>query len=78
VRVVRPSLFGTRVNQQTGACRAPRQVPPGEVDVCARLSPGGMVEVELRGRPVNPVPAAFGLDWVLDVGAQIQPVTFKP
>jgi hypothetical protein len=37
-----------------------------------------MVEVELRGRPVNPVPEAFGLDWILDVGAQIQPVTFKP
>jgi TadE-like protein len=80
VRVVRPSLFGTRVNQRAGGsgCRTPRQVPPGEVDVCARLASTGMVEVELRGRPVNPVPEAFGLDWILDVGAQIQPVTFKP
>jgi TadE-like protein len=79
-RVVKPSLFGTRVNQLAGgaSCRPPKQVPAGEVDVCAWQAASGMVDVELRGRPANPVPAAFGLDWVLDVGAEIQPVTFKP
>lgn len=79
-RLVRPGLFGTRVNTlPAGAsCRQPAQVPRGEVDVCARLNPAGLVDVELKGRPTNPVPAAFGFDWILDVGAEIEPVTFKP
>ncbi|MDQ6742399.1 MAG: pilus assembly protein [Candidatus Dormibacteraeota bacterium] len=79
-RLVRPALFGTRVNRLTGGagCRQPAQVPAGQVDVCASLNPAGMVDVELKGRPANPVPPAFGFDWLLDVGAEIEPVTFKP
>jgi hypothetical protein len=79
-RLVRPALFGTRVNRLPGGagCRQPTQLPAGQVDVCAQLNAAGMVDVELKGRPVNPVPAAFGFDWVLDVGAEIEPVTFKP
>jgi hypothetical protein len=79
-RLVRPALFGTRVNRLPGGarCRQPGRVPAGEVDVCAGVDPSGMVNVELKGRPANPVPPAFGFDWVLDVGAEIEPVTFKP
>jgi hypothetical protein len=79
-RLVRPALFGTRVNRLPGgaSCRNPGQVPPEEVDVCARVVPSGMVDVELKGRPANPIPPAFAFDWVLDVGAEIEPVTFKP
>ena len=79
-RVAEPAMFGTRVNQLPGGepCRPPRLVPQGQVDVCATRQPTGMVAVDLRGRPANPVPAALGFDWVLDVGAEIQPVTFRP
>jgi hypothetical protein len=79
-RVASPALFGTRVNQVApgGACRSPEQVPGGEVDACALQTANGMVEVDLRGRPANPAQAAFGLAWRLDVGARIQPVTFRP
>jgi hypothetical protein len=59
-------------------CRPAALIPAGEVDVCARLNPAGMVDVELKGRPANPVPTAFGFNWLLEVGAEIEPVTFKP
>jgi TadE-like protein len=79
-RLARPGLFGTRVNRlPAGAsCRPAALIPAGEVDVCARLNPAGMVDVELKGRPANPVPTAFGFNWLLEVGAEIEPVTFKP
>ena len=38
----------------------------------------GKIGPQLKGRPANPVPPAFGFDWLLDVGAEIEPVTFKP
>lgn len=79
-RLVRPALFGTRINRLPGGagCRQPAQVPRGEVDVCASLNSSGMVDVEVKGRPTNPIPPAFGFDWLLDVGAELEPVTFKP
>jgi Flp pilus assembly protein TadG len=79
-RVAGPGLFGTRVHRLPPGqgCRQPELTPRGEVDVCARQKPSGLVEVQLRGRPVNPAPSAMGLDWTLDVGAEIEPVTFKP
>lgn len=79
-QVARPALFGTRINQLKpgAACRTSELVPPGEVDACALQTANGMVEVDLRGRPTNPAPIGLGLDWKLDVGARIQPVTFRP
>jgi hypothetical protein len=79
-KLARPGLFGTRINQLPGgaSCRPPAALPNGQVDVCAHLDQDGLVDVELKGRPANPVPTAFGFDWTLDVGAEIEPVTFKP
>jgi hypothetical protein len=77
-RVVAPVLVGTRINQLTPAddCRDVRDIPRGQVDVCA-TGAGGLVTVRLRGRPANAIPIP-GLDWTLDVDAVVHAVTFAP
>ena len=75
-RVVTPMLIGTRVRQlQPGQdCPAPTAIPSGEVDICA-VDSGGTVTVRLRGRPATAI-AIPGLDWSLDLVAEVHAVTF--
>jgi hypothetical protein len=75
-RVMGPLLVGTRVNQVPTAhdCRALAAIPHGEVDVCATRA-ADMVTVRLRGRPANAL-ALPGLDWSLDLVAEVHTVTF--
>jgi hypothetical protein len=77
-RVVGPVLVGTRVRQLEPArdCPPLAGIPSGEVDVCAVQS-GGSVTVRLRGRPATAVPIP-GLDWSLDLAAEVHAVTFAP
>jgi hypothetical protein len=77
-RVVAPVMFGTRVRQLEPArdCPAAGAIPRGEVDICAVQS-GGEVTVRLRGRPAAAVPIP-GLDWSLDLAAEVHVVTFTP
>jgi Flp pilus assembly pilin Flp len=75
-RVVTPVLFGTRVRQLEPArpCPASAAIPSGEVDICA-VQTADMVTVRLRGRPAAAVPIP-GLDWSLDLTAEVHAVTF--
>jgi hypothetical protein len=75
-RVVSPVMVGTRVRQLEPSrdCPAPGAVPPGEVDICA-VQAAGVVTVRLRGRPATAV-SLPGLDWSLDLVAEVHAVTF--
>jgi hypothetical protein len=75
-RIVAPALSGTRVNQLPPgrACPPLDAIPDGEVDVCA-VQAGGAVTVRLRGRPA-PAVRVPGLDWSLDLAAEVHAVTF--
>lgn len=77
-RIVAPVMFGTRVTQLTPTrdCPPAAVIPSGEVDVCA-LQTGGTVTVRLRGRPATAV-LIPGLDWSLDLAAEVHAVTFAP
>jgi hypothetical protein len=75
-RIAAPVLAGTRVRQLAPArdCPPLGAIPHGEVDICAVESPD-MVTVRLRGRPATSVPIP-GLDWSLDLAAEVHAVTF--
>lgn len=77
-RVAGPAMVGTRIHQVTppADCRPPSTIPRGQVDVCATEA-GGMVTVRLRGRPAAALPVP-GLDWSLDLVAEVHAVTFTP
>jgi hypothetical protein len=76
--VVAPVMVGTRVNQVAppGDCRRPGAIPHGEVDICATRA-ADVVTVRLRGTPASSVPAP-GLEWSLDLAAEVHAVTFAP
>ena len=75
-RVVAPVMFGTRVHELEPArpCPPVSAIPGGQVDICAVQS-GDVVTVRLRGRPATAVPIP-GLDWSLDLVAEVHVVTF--
>lgn len=75
-RIVEPALAGSHVRQlqPDRDCPALDAVPRGEVDICAVAS-GGSVTVRLRGRPAALV-GIPGLDWTLDLAAEVHTVTF--
>lgn len=77
-RVIAPVMAGTRVNQLTPPhdCRPATVIRNGEVDVCATQA-GEIVTVRVRGKPVNGLPIP-GLNWSLDLAAQVHAVTFEP
>jgi len=75
-RIVAPVMAGSRVRQlaPSQSCPALSAIPAGEVDICAVQS-AGVVTVRLRGRPATAVPIP-GLDWSLDLVAEVHAVTF--
>ncbi len=75
-RVATPVLFGTRVRQLPPGrdCPTATAIPGGEVDICA-VDSAGTVTVRLRGRPATAM-AVPGLDWSLDLVAEVHAVTF--
>jgi TadE-like protein len=75
-RVVAPVLLGTRIRQlrPDRDCPALAAIPSDEVDICAARS-ANVVTVRLRGRPATGVPIP-GLDWSLDLAAEVHAVTF--
>jgi hypothetical protein len=75
-RIVTPVLSGTDVRQLPPGheCPALTAIPDGEVDVCA-VESAGAVTVRLRGRPAAAVRIP-GLDWTLDLSAEVHAVTF--
>ena len=77
-RIVTPVFVGTRVRQlEPGTqCPAIGAIPSGQVDICAARS-ASTVTVRLRGRPATAVPVP-GLDWSLDLVAEVHVVTFAP
>src|SRR5215471_17599310 len=77
-RVIAPVMAGTHINQLKPSqdCRPERAIPHAEIDVCTTLT-GDMVTVRLRGKPAVAVPVP-GLDWSLDIAAQVHAVTFEP
>jgi hypothetical protein len=77
-RIVAPVMGGTRINQvkPSQECRPPAAIPHGQIDVCTTVA-GDMVTVRLRGRPAVGMPIP-GLDWSLDLAAQVHAVTFEP
>jgi hypothetical protein len=78
-RVARPLLFGTKIDQLPPGQPCPANVssvPRGRVEVCATRS-GNLVTVRLVGWPAGLGPAAWGLEWSLDVSAQVHTVTFS-
>lgn len=77
-RVVAPVMAGTHLREvrPPGDCRDLGSIPRGEMDICATRA-DDMVTVRLRGRPANAVPLP-GLDWSLDLAAQVHAVTFAP
>ncbi len=77
-RMVSRVMIGTRVRQlpPPSPCPSLSSIPPREVDVCATAA-GDAVAVRLRGRPAGPL-SLPGLDWSLDVVAQVHVVTFAP
>jgi len=79
VQVTRPLLFGTTIDQLPPGQPCPADVssvPRGQVEVCATRS-GSLVTVRLEGWPAGLGPAAWGLEWPLDVSAQVHTVTFS-
>lgn len=77
-RVIAPVMAGTRINelQPPHDCRPRTAIPHGEVDVCATRA-ADVVTVRVRGRPVGSPPLP-GLDWTLDLVAEVHTVTFAP
>ncbi len=77
-RVVGPVMVGTRINRvpPPGTCRASGTIPHGEVDICATRA-ADTVTVRLRGTPASALPFP-GLDWSLDLAAEVHEVTFAP
>lgn len=77
-RVIAPVMTGSRVREvrPPGDCRDLAAIPRGEIDICA-TQVDDMVAVRLRGRPATAVPIP-GLDWSLDLAAQVHAVTFAP
>jgi hypothetical protein len=77
-RVAAPVLVGTHIHQLPPAepCPAIQAIPSGEVDICTSEQPGE-VTVRLRGRPASALPIP-GLDWSLDLVAEVHTVTFAP
>ena len=77
-RIVTPMMAGTHINQLKPSqdCRPNGAIPRGDIDVCATQT-GDMVTVRLRGKPAIAVPIP-GLDWSLDLAAQVHTVTFEP
>lgn len=71
-------MAGTHINQLKPSqdCRPAGAIPRGEIDVCATQT-GDMVTVRLRGKPAIALPVP-GLDWSLDLAAQVHAVTFEP
>jgi hypothetical protein len=77
-RVVSPVLRGTRLRSLPPGRPCPElaTVPRGQVDLCATTA-GGMVTVRLRGTPADSI-SFPGLDWSLDLMAEVHVVTFEP
>lgn len=77
-RIIAPVMGGTRINQlkPSQECRPPAAIPHGQIDVCTTVT-GDMVTVRLRGKPAVGMPIP-GLDWSLDLAAQVHAVTFEP
>jgi hypothetical protein len=78
-RAVDPLLFGTTLNQLPPDQPCPASVgsvPRGQVEICATQA-GSLVTVRLVGWPAGLGPAAWGLEWSLDVSAQVHTVTFS-
>ena len=77
-RIIAPVMAGTHINQLKPSqdCRPPGGIPHGEIDVCSTVT-GDMVTVRLRGKPAVAVPIP-GLDWSLDLAAEVHQVTFEP
>jgi hypothetical protein len=79
VRVAGPLLFGTTIDQLPPNQPCPGgvgSVPRGHVEVCATRA-GNLVTVRLVGWPAGLGPAVWGLEWSLDVSAQVHTVTFS-
>jgi hypothetical protein len=79
VRVTRPLLFATAIDQLPPGQPCPTSVgsvPPGHVEVCATQA-GSLVTVRLEGWPGGLGPATWGLEWPLDVSAEVHTVTFS-
>jgi TadE-like protein len=74
--VVAPVMVGTRINRVAppADCRPAGAIPHGQVDVCATRA-ADTVTVRLRGTPATGLPLP-GLDWSLDVDAEVHEVTF--
>ena len=77
-RIIAPVMAGTHIHQLKPSqdCRPEGAIPHGEVDVCTTVT-GDMVTVRLRGKPAVAVPVP-GLDWSLDLAAEVHQVTFEP
>ncbi len=77
-RVVAPVMVGTRIEQLAPGRECPQTaaIAHGEIDVCATQS-ADVVTVRLRGRP-GTIPSLPGLDWTLDLAAEVHTVTFAP
>lgn len=76
-RIVSPVLIGTHIRQIEPARDCPpwSAIPPGEIDICA-VQTAGVVTVRLRGRPATAI-SIPGLDWSLDLAAEVHAVTFS-
>jgi hypothetical protein len=78
-RVARPLLFGTTIDRLPPGQPCPPSVgsvPRGRVEICATQA-GDLVTVRLEGWPAGLGPAPWGLEWSLDVSAQVHTVTFS-
>jgi hypothetical protein len=75
-RVIEPVMIGTRIRQVSppGDCPEASSIHGGEIDVCA-VQRGDIVTVRVRGKPANA--SVPGLDWSLDLVAEVHAVTFK-
>jgi len=79
VTVAEPLLFGTAIDQLPPDRPCPAgvsSIPRGHVVVCATQT-GSLVTVRLEGWPAGLGPAVWGLEWPLDVSAQVHTVTFS-
>ena len=78
-RVAGPLLFGTTIDQLPPDQPCPANVssvPRGHVEICATQA-GALVTVRLEGWPKGLGPADWGLEWSLEVSAQVHTVTFS-
>jgi hypothetical protein len=79
VRVAGPLLFGTTIDQLPTGQPCPANVssvPRGQVEICA-IRTANLVTIRLVGWPAGLGPAVWGLEWSLDVSAQVHTVTFS-